>query len=404
MKTVLFYLQEKKIKIPSLSNFFIGLFIFNIIIDPANALFHTKQITFFLALSSNIKKLKFNDFGLTVFLIFYISYFVSTYLMILRNIDYDSDFSNMYLTTFLTLLIFFIDSRKIAYKDIFNNTCLFIAFFTILLGILLMKFPTLALLLEKNKTLGSIFFITEYKKVLYWWLPSAYHRASALMIIPYSLNVCDFLLKKEKKHLLKIICFGAALFFTGARANMLAMILIFGIIYWCDLFYNKKKLYISFIVLFVFLILSITLIYLVITVKNSSSNAKDLHIVSYWDLFSEHPSYMLIGMGPGSFFYTKGYNSLATNTEMSYYELIRMFGGLFSLFIILLYIRPLFYIKNIKDLRNISIGMGYIAYLFVAGTNPLLIGPTGFIAFWICNNYLKDFNEAKNGKYFISNL
>lgn len=43
----------------SFSNFALGLFLVNCIIDPGNALFlHTKQLIFFFALAANIKKMK----------------------------------------------------------------------------------------------------------------------------------------------------------------------------------------------------------------------------------------------------------------------------------------------------------------------------------------------------------
>lgn len=105
MKSLIYNILKKPI-IPriSLSKFALNLFLFNCIFGPGNALFHTKQITFFFALVTNIKKMSCkNLFPIFNFLIFYVVFFVSASLMLLRKIDYDSSFLNMYSTTFLLL-------------------------------------------------------------------------------------------------------------------------------------------------------------------------------------------------------------------------------------------------------------------------------------------------------------
>ncbi|MDE5758215.1 MAG: hypothetical protein K2H85_06340, partial [Allobaculum sp.] len=116
----------------SLSNFALGLFMINCIIDPGNALFHTKQLTFFFALAANIKKMKCdNYFPIFNFVVFYTAFFVSASLMLLRSINYDSDFLNMYATTFLLLVIFFINNKKINVDFYFNFVCFIIALLTV---------------------------------------------------------------------------------------------------------------------------------------------------------------------------------------------------------------------------------------------------------------------------------
>lgn len=104
MKSITYILKTPIIPKLSLSNFALCLFLFNCIFDPGNALFHTKQITFFFALVTNIKKMSCkNLFPIFNFLIFYVVFFVSASLMMLRKIDYESSFLNMYSTTFLLL-------------------------------------------------------------------------------------------------------------------------------------------------------------------------------------------------------------------------------------------------------------------------------------------------------------
>ncbi|HIW35788.1 MAG TPA: hypothetical protein IAA30_02255, partial [Candidatus Treponema faecavium] len=80
----------------------------------------------------------------------------------------------------------------------------------------------------------------------------------------------------------------------------------------------------------------------------------------------------------------------------SYLELIRMFGIFFSILIVCIYIRPFFLIRKIENFENLSLAISYLAYLFIAGTNPLLIGPTGFMALWIAYVWLYKQNKHLN--------
>lgn len=390
MKSLSYILKQPlKIKL-SLSVFALNLFLFNCIFDPGNALFHTKQITFFFALVTNIKKMSCkNYFPLFNFLIFYVVFFASASLMMLRNIDYDSSFVNMYSTTFLLLIIFFINNDKIEIHYGFNTVCFVIALITIILSFIIIKVPVLSLVVLENKKLNTIFMMAEHKKFLWWWFSSVFHMASPLLIIQVALKFYSFLQTKKIKEFLKTGFYFIAMFFTATRANVFAEILVIGLIYLYHLFYIKKKMYKAAFLCLIFVGFAFIGTFLLLTVKNSSSNMKDLHMVSYDVLFSENPSYILFGQGPGSWLYDYGWKKLCTNTELSYMELIRMFGLFFTVAIMCLYAYPFLHFIKKPNFFSFSISIAYLAYLFIAGTNPLLIGPTGFIAFWYVNYLLE---------------
>lgn len=393
MKSITYILKKPLIEKLSLSNFALGLFIFNCIFDPGNALFHTKQITFFFALVTNIKKITFkNYFPVFNFLIFYVAFFVSASLMMLRNIDYDSSFVNMYSTTFLLLVIFFIDNDKIEIRYGFNAVCFFIALITIVLSYIIINVPVLTLLVLENEKLNTVFMIAEHKKFLWWWFSSVFHMASPLLIIQVALKFYFFLKTHQKRFFFTTVFYFIAMFFTGTRANVFAEILVIGVVYIYHLFYVRKKMYQATFLCFIFFAFAFIGTFLLLTVKNSSSNMKDMHMVSYNVLFSENPSYMLFGQGPGAWLYDFGWKRLCTNTELSYMELIRMFGLFFTIAIICLYAYPFLKFVKKPNFFSFSVSIAYLAYLFIAGTNPLLIGPTGFIAFWYVN-YLLDRGE-----------
>lgn len=394
MKSIIQTLKTPFIPRISLSNFAMNLFLFNCVFDPGNALFHTKQITFFFALVTNLKKMTCkNYFPLFNFLIFYVAFFVSASLMMLRNIDYDSSFVNMYSTTFLLLIIFFINNDKIEIRYGFNVVCFVIALITIILSYIIINIPALTLVILENEKLNTAFMIAEHKKFLWWWFSSVFHMASPILIIQVALKFYFFLKTHQKRFFLATVFYLVAMFFTGTRANVFAEILVIGLIYLYYLFYKKKKIYSATFLCLIFIAFAFIGTFLLLTVKNSSSNMKDMHMVSYNVLFSENPSYILLGQGPGAWLYDFGWKKLCTNTELSYMELIRMFGLFFTIAIMCLYAYPFLHFIKKPNFFSFSVSIAYLAYLFIAGTNPLLIGPTGFIAFWYVN-YLLEKGES----------
>ena len=134
----------------------------------------------------------------------------------------------------------------------------------------------------------------------------------------------------------------------------------------------------------------LVLLYMLISEKNEASNlVKYAHLYSYWELFSEHPIYLLLGQGPGTSFYSAGFGRVTSVTEWTYLELIRNFG-MCSLVIIYVFYRPLVDLwKERKNSHTNSLLWGYLIYLFVAGTNPLMLSSTGMIVLLIIYSYVE---------------
>lgn len=404
MKSLTYFLKQPLQIQFSLSNFSLGLFLINCIIDPGNALFHTKQLTFFFALAANMKKMKCdNCFPIFNFVVFYAAFFVSASLMMLRSINYDSDFLNMYSTTFLLLVIFFINNKKINVDFYFNFVCFIIALLTIVFSIIIIMIPAAAIVIMENEKLNTIFMFAEHKKFLWWLISSVFHRASPLLILQVALKFYFFLKNHKKKDFIATAFYLFAMFFTGTRANILASVLAVGLMYLYNLYFVRNKLHKTAFLAVLFCFFAFIAVFLMLTVKNSSSNMKDLHMVSYNILFSGNPSYLLIGQGPGAWFYDVGWKKLCLNTEISYLELVRMFGMFFTIALVLFYAYPFIHFIKKPTFFRFNISIAYLAYLFIAGTNPLLIGPTGFIAFWYAN-YLLENGGCGNGGHNNGNI
>jgi hypothetical protein len=375
----------------NLSGFFTNLFIINILIDPGNSLFHSKIVTFFLFIVFNIKNLKLRWNEIFPLILFYVFYFTSTAIMLFSNEKYDISFVKMYSTTFLTLAVLaFTRVNNIDLWKPVKISAFIISIITLIFFFIIVLIPKSMLLLSLIDIFTNVFMIAEHKLVLYWWIPSIFHKSSPVLILVLGYYLYKFLHEKKIKKLFFVIIYAFTLCVTGTRANILSLLLIIFFISLYYLLYVKKYVCFSVFIFLIGILFFSILVFLLLTLKNSSSFAKDGHLISYIEYFSENPIKFLFGQGPGALFYSIGFRQSVTNTEISYLELIRMFGIFFAIVMMFVYIYPVIILFADKTFFTFSISISYIAYLFIAGTNPLLIGPTGFtvlaIAFYFKNH------------------
>ena len=128
-----------------------------------------------------------------------------------------------------------------------------------------------------------------------------------------------------------------------------------------------------------------------------SNSIKYAHVGSYIDLFIEHPQYLLFGQGPGTEFYTEGFRAYVVRTEWTYLDLVRNYG-IGSLMIMSVFIFPLWRLrKSLSDNYVFGIYCTYIIYLFIAGTNPLLMSSTGMAVILAIYSFMENYdNNEKN--------
>lgn len=145
---------------------------------------------------------------------------------------------------------------------------------------------------------------------------------------------------------------------------------------------------------FVFLI-----VFLLLTDETSGSSAiKYGHLVSIRKLLSGNLNIFLFGNGPGSLYYSEGFKGFTYLSEVSYYELLRNYGLFSAVIICFVYFSPLIIFFLQKKILPFSIFISYLAYLFIAGTNPLLMVPQGYIVLILVYNI--GLNINKNHKYY----
>lgn len=355
------------------------LFVLLCLVDPNSTIFRLKIPSFLLFITSlavfykpNIKYV-----GLILSLII-VSQF-SVFLGYLGEIPADDQIQLQY-SIFFTLLITLLWSEHI---DLFFPLSFagFILSILSILGFMAMLFSPE---IENALYLFSIshdqpyfmsqrtFLGIDFTSFVFMSLPPTF--------IPTAIHYEKLLYEKRNRglNLLLTIVYFFAFFCSGQRAMFLGIFAILMIIS-----YPKIKQFRILQLLVIFLVvIGIYIGYLLITDPDSkSTNIKFGHIESYLTLFQSNWEYLIFGMGPGAFFYSKGFGEMTSLTEWTYIEIIRMYGfvGLF-LFVCLLII-PLVRHNNKKNPIKYwqSIVVGYIVFLISCMSDPWLIGSPGLI-------------------------
>lgn len=178
--------------------------------------------------------------------------------------------------------------------------------------------------------------------------------------------------------LLPAIIMTFAFFVSGTRATMLLPFFTIALVSYKRFAAMRTGKYFLYPVLAGFFICFLLMVFVLASEKSEISNiVKYGHLISYKDLFDQHPQYLLLGQGPGTRFFSQGFHKLTETTEWTYIEIIRQYGlaGMLILFTILY---PIFALWKYRR-QGFILGVtgAYFACLAIAGTNPLLISSTG---------------------------
>ena len=171
---------------------------------------------------------------------------------------------------------------------------------------------------------------------------------------------------------------------TMARANILAALAV-NFFYFAVNLLKKKRLALFFFITSASTIFSLIVVFLFLSDKTEASlSVKRLHKLSYSKVFDSNVlKYFFPGWGAGSEFYSLGYKEWTYITELSLYETIRRYGMIQTILIFFsVWLSPLIrFCLSSRSLYNKIFWSGtFFAYLFVACTNPFLLGSIGFCA------------------------
>lgn len=375
-------------------NILLGIFCFVLIVDPPNILFHAKNPVFillvlflFLRYCGRVNVDKFCLFLLTYFLI------IGTFLR--GNVagyafDYESSigvikaFSPM-------LLLCWADKIDVFNKILFPLVC--VSLFSLFVAYSMYFSPEIETAIYSFIQDDNDFMKLSRRSFLGIKIISVFYKTIPLAIIPCSVYCYKVITEPNHRtrNGLLFLIFAMAIFFGGTRANMLSVFFIF-VFFWIrqrgNEVFGKVLTYLQ---ILIFLLFAFYLVTVFLSEKGEHSNAiKFGHLMSYYDLFISHPDILLFGQGVGSLFYSAGFGVMVAQTEWTYVEIIRYFGLIGGSFVIGIFFFPLYllYKHRVKIKYTLPFGLGYLLYLCIAGTNPLLISSTGILALLMGYSYV----------------
>lgn len=379
--------------------------LFCIIIDPTSALFGLKDISFILFV---IVSIPFIDYKLLYIPLTFIAVYcisMSVVLITDANINWSSAIGTLKSFAFLIYVLWVNNDFLKTFRSMYIM-CLIMAVGVIIVWALSYISPTFCQMVYDFSDLKNDYFPGGGLGVKVYYgvrLYALYHRTSSICVIPLVTALYLYFSLKRIKYGIQAVIFGVLLVISGTRANMLSCFLLVFSIFLFYLFFYKKRVVIVVLLGSIFVCVSLYAIYFLLTTPNYSTNIKTGHLQSFIDLFESSPiRFFLLGFGPSAYMYSSGFDIITSLTELSYLELIKEYGLILTLVLIGMFCIPFIRIfKNKKSavFEKFCLGMGYLSYLFIAGTNPLLINSTGFIVY-IAMMYIS--NKTINEEFGIA--
>lgn len=374
----------------SVGNALFMLFILILTLDPTSAILHMKDIFFVLLVGYNAVCFRPDYSKLPLIIAAFSVVVVAWVFATVQDVILDMD-ATIALVKSLTPMVLLLwireyDLLQLARVPVVIASLLVVTLFWIITivpateGPIYFFFNTMGndtIMMSWRSFLGIELFTMYYKSIV-----------SFILIFAVFISVSFNPEKRNWRIILSMLIVLHAFVISGTRSTMLLPFFLFGMIAYREYKDARYFKYILYPLIFILGVAFVVLLFMLIMEKDESSNIiKYAHLYSYWELFREHPQYLLFGQGPGSAFYSSGFLRVTTVTEWTYIELIRYFG-IFSLVIVYAFFRPLVRMwKDRGDNLSYALFWAYLAYLAIAGTNPLLLSSTGMLVLLIAYSY-----------------
>jgi len=357
---------------------------FSVIVDPTNTIFRIKEIAFVLALLS-VALHKFKVYK-DAFIIVGVSFAILILTDLfghLRGYEFDSSTEFGVYKSFLFLFVLLLVKNKhynfmkaaVPFAILISLVTIYVYFIATFSSTQFSKLYDYFSNKDYFIMVGSRFFLGHN-------ILSVFYKSSPVLVIFLSYIYYIFWKTYKIKYLLCSLLFLTALLLSGTRANMLSgLLLVVAIPIWVKI--KNKILIVSAFIFCVF----ISAMILFGDKKEDSLQLKNEQLYNSLELVKNNNDIMFLGQGAGSVFYAAKERPVCSHTELTYIELFRMFGLFGALTIIFFLILPLILLFRLKPDYYLSFAVGYTAYLFIGGTNPLLIGSTGFTVLAIAYSF-----------------
>lgn len=388
MNKLIYYIKNYY---PQLLQISVALLFVNLILDPSNKIFHSKYILFVGVFLMGLPSIYKNTFTLSrslLFIVIFVSLFMPAYALsvgLIKSFAHNSSMAELvYLNSFFFfLLLLVILSNNMQLRAVFHAAALLIVGITAMSYLLLLYNPGIFDELYR-------FFVVEKEVAVYalrsygdFTLLMMFYKTSPLLVFPLAYYLHRVLILNDRSNLvfqlIVLLAISTTLFLSGTRANILSMglILLFYMLYYA--YKNSKPL--ALLIVFIYALLFFyganKLAEIFLNSSEVSNQVKLGHLFSYIEHFSNHIDILLFGQGIGSTMYTTGLHSTVGVTELTYFELVRVWGLPVSIVFGIILLIPIY--NEIKSRSFSHLFIAYTAYLFIAGTNPLLLSSTGML-------------------------
>ncbi|WP_461789350.1 hypothetical protein [Pedobacter sp.] len=369
-----------------------------LVVDPTDLIFHLKTPLFLVILLVFLSTKFTQTISLNRDVVLIIFTFISIPMWgisvsLIQGTFVDMEIAAGFLKSFfLIILLYIVFDQQIKLDLILIKV-------TILIPLIII--PTYLILLYDQSVYFIIYdYLSVEKKVAMFSLRSyfgqtfmmLYYKTSPLLVFPLSYYWDKFLASKKSIFFFILAAiFAFTLFVSGTRANVVAAIIVLGYHMYDRIKSQTMRIFMSSVLAIsvffgVFLLLQIS-----VSTGEESAEVKAGHFSSYVTLFEEKPQYLIWGQGLGSSFYSSGAGQYLSQSELTYFDLIRLFGiPIFSLLLFLI-VYPLIILMLNKKItsKNKYTLVAYLSYLFIAGTNPLLISSTGILVIIVMYSLIK---------------
>ena len=365
--------KSMSISIDKINSFLLFVFLFNTVFVP-NDTFMLKDISLILLLVINCNKLI--DIGEKDTIVVFLFGFVLTTVTIIQSTLLTGDLIGNVLANYMGYILMLYPIIKKSKYDLekvvmtlFKWMVLFIIFMTLLDFVNILPLDKNGILMWLHSSNNAMIGKGSHLPIGY----AMFLKATPMLIValPAFISKGEYLLS---------VATCVALILSGTRANMFMAVAIFAA---CIAYKNRKKvciLFCVFIMLAFVLWISIddTFINFIVDMferKSGSDETRTRTLESIFNLWKENPMDLIIGQGYSSEFYDAGSKTVTSNVELSYWNLLREIGLIGFIPMMIMFLYPA--IKLVLRREHIEVCIGYLAYLVIAYTNPLLHSSTG---------------------------
>lgn len=394
-----------KTKKQKISN--ILLFLLIIFINLREPFFHLRELFFFLFIifsfdTGNYKKI------FPVLLLLSIWGISITYNIFVPGSNISKNwYETLIVSCYLFLIIFSIKRYEKVIIASYLISGIIVSFLTIAVWTICMVSEPIrnALVLyfaAKRESSNLNWFLIGGRYILSYPFFTVYYRTVPCLIPSLCFCFNSRLYGKNKRNLLLILLYTCALIFSGARANILAVFLLYFVYLF---FYCIEKKYINFAMI-IAVISIFSAIFFALAFLNDGTHSTTVklgHKASYYELFNtDYIRTVFFGWGMGSTFFSKGKGAFVDVTELTHLELVRRYGFISTLAIfVIIWLKPFWIKLKENGVRKYNYLLMIVSYIIVACTNPFLMDSLGFTALLFYSVYFEMNTDTKPFVFFV---